>query len=83
MGPDTRDRAQSDASGAGSRGLIERAIVSNNVDRVKTVYSEATQPVDSRLAEILLCWRAVSSWKSDQDWCFASLADDGKTPYSP
>jgi integrase len=52
--------------------LVQRSVVGGRVDDVKTEYSKDDVPLDARLAEALLSWRAASFFPRDTDWVFAN-----------
>jgi len=52
--------------------LVQRSVVGGRVDDVKTEYSKDDVPLDARLAEALLRWRAASFFPRDTDWVFAN-----------
>jgi hypothetical protein len=51
---------------------VERAIVRQRVDDVKTVYSGRLMSIDSGMAELLKSWRQTTQSSDDNDWVFAS-----------
>lgn len=61
---------------------IERAIVRQHVDDVKTIYSQKQMSIDAELLEILNAWRQVSQFSLETDWLFASPAQLGRLPWS-
>jgi integrase len=52
--------------------LVQRSVVGGRVDDVKTEYSKDDVPLDDRLAEALLSWRAASFFPRGTDWVFAN-----------
>ena len=52
--------------------LVQRSFVGGRVDAVKTEYSQDHFPLDPLLIELLLKWRAFSSFPQDEDWVFAN-----------
>jgi len=62
---------------------LSRAIVDQVVGDMKTEASRKPIPLDSRLAEVLLDWRARSAYNRAEDWLFASPRMKGTQPYSP
>lgn len=62
--------------------VIDRAIVRQVEDEVKTEYSGRPMPVDEFLTAALLDWRKQSQFASDQDWIFASPYRIGRHPVS-
>jgi integrase len=61
---------------------IERAIVRQCVDDVKTVYSQKQMSIDPELLAILKAWKQASQFSADQDWLFASPVQLGRLPWS-
>ena len=61
---------------------IERAIVRQHVDDVKTVYSQKHMSMDPELLEILKAWKQASQFSVDGDWLFASPVQLGRLPWS-
>jgi integrase len=61
---------------------IQRGIVRQRVDDVKTVYSERSMSIDSTLLEVLKLWKQTSQFSTPDDWVFASPAQLGRLPWS-
>jgi len=61
---------------------IERAIVRQRVDDVKTVYSHKQMSIDSELLGILRAWKQTSQFTAEGDWLFASPVQLGRLPWS-
>ena len=61
---------------------IERGIVRQRVDDVKTVYSHKQMSIDPELLEILKAWKQASHFSQDGDWLFASPVQLGRLPWS-
>jgi integrase len=61
---------------------IERAIVRQRVDDVKTVYSQKQMSVAPELLGILRAWQQISQFPGDGDWLFASPVQLGRLPWS-
>jgi integrase len=61
---------------------IERGIVRQHVDSVKTVYSERLMSIDSQLLALLKTWKQTSQFAAAQDWMFASPVKLGRLPWS-
>jgi len=61
---------------------IERAIVRQCVDDVKTVYSRQQMTIDPGLQEKLKSWKQASPFTADEDWLFASPVQLGRLPWS-
>lgn len=61
--------------------MIQRTIVGGKVYlTVKTDASEAPLPLDPDLVALLLRWRAISQFKKDSDWVWASPFSAGEMP---
>ena len=61
--------------------LIQRSVIANRVDAVKTKKSKARLPLDPALIAVLKDWRAISEFKADSDWIWASPWVAGAMPY--
>jgi integrase len=61
---------------------IERAIVMQNVDEVKTAASRKQMSVAKELLDVLKQWRQETQFSADTDWIFASPAQIGRLPIS-
>lgn len=61
---------------------IERSIVEQHVDNVKTEGSRKSLTVDSELLQRLQSWKQVTEFPADTDWIFASPVKFGRQPYS-
>jgi integrase len=61
---------------------IERGIVRQRVDDVKTIYSHKQMSIDPELLEILKAWKQASQFSQDGDWLFASPVQVGRLPWS-
>jgi len=62
--------------------VIERAIVRQVEDEVKTEYSGRPMPVDQFLLAALLEWKQTSQFSGVDDWIFASPFRIGRNPLS-
>lgn len=62
---------------------VRRGVVDGVVDDVKTKYSRVSVPLDPRLVEILLDLKRHSHFNAEEDWVFASPAQNGRMPYRP
>jgi integrase len=62
--------------------LIERGIVEQNVDEVKTDCSRKSLTIAKELLDALRVWRRATEFASEEDWIFASPLKIGKLPYS-
>jgi integrase len=54
--------------------LVQRSVVHGRVDEVKTEYSHDRVPLDERLAEVLMEWKAKSPLQQADDWVFSNPA---------
>lgn len=61
---------------------IERGIVRQIVDDVKTVNSERALHVDTEMLNALKAWRQETQFAEQNDWVFASPVKLGRLPYS-
>jgi integrase len=61
---------------------VERGIVRQHVDKVKTIYSERLMSIDSELLAVLKTWKQTSQFAAAQDWMFASPVKLGRLPWS-
>ncbi len=61
---------------------IERAIVRQHVDEVKTVQSQKQMSIAQELLEVLKAWKLSSQFTGDGDWLFASPVQLGRLPWS-
>jgi integrase len=61
---------------------VERGIVEQNVDDVKTDDSRRTFNVAPELLGVLKAWNQASDFAEDGDWMFASPLKIGRLPYS-
>ena len=61
---------------------VERAIVRQKVDDVKTIYSGKLMPVDADMLAVLKAWRHITQFSRDADWIFASPSKLGRLPVS-
>jgi integrase len=61
---------------------IERSIVEQNVDEVKTNESRKTFTVAHGLLQVPQIWRQATQFSADGDWLFASPLKIGRLPYS-
>jgi integrase len=61
---------------------VERAIVHQHVDAVKTIYSKRTMSLDTVILEVLHAWRQTTEFSFDEDWMFASPVQLGRLPIS-
>jgi integrase len=61
---------------------IERGIVHQRVDSVKTQESQKVMPVDPEMLDVLKLARRMSQFSQEGDWIFASPAQLGTLPVS-
>jgi integrase len=61
---------------------VERAIVRQRVDDVKTIYSGRLMSVDADMLAVLKAWRQTTQFSGDEDWIFASPSKLGRLPLS-
>jgi integrase len=61
---------------------IERGIVAQKVDEVKTDSSRKSLTVAKELLDALRVWRQAAEFASEEDWIFASPLKIGNLPYS-
>jgi hypothetical protein len=61
---------------------VERGIVNQIVDDVKTETSRGPKTLDPELLAILKRWKAESQFDSEGDWMFASPSKLGRLPFS-
>ena len=61
---------------------VERGIVEQNVDDVKTGESRRTLTIASELLDVLKIWKQATQFPSGEDWIFASPLKLGRLPYS-
>ena len=61
---------------------VERGIVCQQVDEVKTAESRREMSIDGSLLEALKLWRQTTQFSQPEDWIFASPAKRGRLPWS-
>lgn len=61
---------------------VERGIVEQTVDEVKSEESRKSLAIAGELLERLNVWRKISEFPADDDWIFASPLKLGRLPYS-
>lgn len=61
---------------------VERAIVCQNVDDVKTTESRKQMTMDGSLLERLNVWKQTTQFSAANDWIFASPVQLGRLPWS-
>ena len=61
---------------------VERGIVRQQVDDVKTIYSGRLMSIDQAILETLNTWRRTTEFANSEDWMFASPVKLGRLPVS-
>jgi len=61
---------------------IERRIVAQKLDEVKTAGSRRSMPLDTELLEVLKRWKQTTDFSGESDWIFASPVQIGRLPYT-
>lgn len=61
---------------------VERGIVHQVVDDVKTAESQRSMCIDSVMLDVLKTWKQNSQFSSSNDWIFASPVQIGRLPFS-
>jgi integrase len=61
---------------------VERGIVKQIVDDVKTDSSRKSLAIDKELLDVLKLWKQQTEFSSEEDWIFASPLKLGRLPYS-
>jgi len=72
----------SDVDWLNSRLRVQRGIVCQQVDDVKTAESRRELAIDHELLEALKTWRQTTQFSALDDWTFASPAQLGRRPWS-
>jgi integrase len=72
----------SDVDWLSSKLSVQRGIVKQHVDDVKTIGSEQDMTIDAGMAEVLKLWKQTSQFSASEDWMFASPAKLGRQPWS-
>jgi integrase len=62
--------------------LVERGIVCQRVDDVKTTESRKNLVIDRELLAVLQAWKQTSEFSGNDDWMFASPVQLGRLPWS-
>jgi integrase len=71
-----------DVDWLGSKLRIERGVVEQAVDDVKTDASRKSMNIAKELLEVLRVWKHKSQFVGQDDWIFASPVKLGRQPYS-
>jgi len=61
---------------------VERGIVEQNVDEVKTTGSRRALHITAEMLNTLKQWRQMTQFSAQEDWIFASPAHLGRLPWS-
>lgn len=61
---------------------VERGIVHQKIDDVKTPESQRTMHIDTEMLHVLKTWKQVSQFSNPEDWIFASPVQIGRLPFS-
>jgi integrase len=72
----------SDVSWIDGKLLVERGIVCQQVDDVKTAESRKRLTIDRELLAALKTWKQATQFPAERDWVFASPAQLGRLPWS-
>jgi integrase len=72
----------SDVDWLNGRLRVERGIVRQHVDDVKTTNSERLMSIDRELLTILKTWKQATQFSAQEDWIFASPVKLGRLPWS-
>jgi integrase len=72
----------SDVDWLGGKLSIERGIVRQMVDDVKTIYSGRVMSIDADMLAVFKNWKQQTQFAADSDWIFASPAKLGRLPLS-
>jgi len=71
-----------DVDWLGGRLNVERGIVKQIVDDVKTDSSRRSLAIDRDLLEVIRVWKQTTQFSAEEDWIFASPLKLGRLPYS-
>src|SRR5208283_753503 len=72
----------SDVDWLNSKLTVERGIVRQHLDDVKTETSQRRMNLDAGLVEILKVWKQTTQFSAQEDWISASPAQLGRLPWS-
>jgi integrase len=61
---------------------IERGIVKQKVDDLKTIYLGRKMSIDVGMLAVLRAWKQTMQFSGDEDWVFASPVRLGRQPWS-
>jgi integrase len=72
----------SDVDWLNAKLTVERGIVRQRVDDVKTAGSQANLSIDNEVLEVLKVWKQQTQFSAQDDWMFASPIKLGRQPWS-
>ncbi|MCU1271140.1 MAG: site-specific integrase [Acidobacteriaceae bacterium] len=72
----------SDVDWLNSKLRVERGIVEQNVDDVKTPESQQSLYIAAEILDVLKLWKQTTQFSAPDDWMFASPLKLGRLPYS-
>lgn len=72
----------SDVDWLNGRLSVQRGIVKQHVDNVKTTGSEQQMTMDAGMSEVFKRWKQTSQFSASDDWMFASPGRLGRQPWS-
>ena len=72
----------SDVDWLGGKLRVERGIVRQTVDDVKTIYSGRMMSIDADMLAVFKSWKLQTEFAADSDWIFASPVKLGRLPVS-
>ena len=72
----------SDVDWLNAKLCVERGIVCQQVDEVKTAESRRLMSIASCLLEVLKAWKQTTQFSNSEDWVFASPVQLGRLPWS-
>ena len=61
---------------------VQRGIVKQRVDEVKTTGSEQEMTIDAGMSDVFKRWKQTSQFSASDDWMFASPRKLGRQPWS-
>jgi hypothetical protein len=61
---------------------VERGIVCQKVDDVKTSESRRALHIDGEMMNVLKLWKQPTQFSANEDWIFASPVQSGRLPWS-
>jgi integrase len=72
----------SDVDWLNSKLSVQRGIVKQHVDDVKTEGSERAMRIDAGMVQVFKLWKQTSQFSESEDWMFASPTQLGRQPWS-